>query len=118
MGLVLRTLVAKQKASTKAASPRAARTHVHSPHIPTWTMGQPELRSHHSPRTSKLGRTFAVSPAAGRLRSQNQGLHGGTRIHIILVRPLLGAVANNFIDDICSRICDRGSVAKCPAIVP
>lgn len=70
------------------------------------------------PKGLKVGENFHCV-ACGRQVSKSESGAAWRCVNIYyFVRPLLGAVANNFKDDICSWICDRGFVAKCPAIVP
>jgi hypothetical protein len=70
------------------------------------------------PKDLKIGENFRCVACGRQVAKSESGAAWRYAYTYYLVRPLLGAVANNFTDDICSRICDRGSVAKCPAIVP
>jgi hypothetical protein len=70
------------------------------------------------PKDLKIGENFRCVACGRQVAKSESGAAWRYVYTYYLVRPLLGAVANNFTDDICSRICDRGSVAKCPAVVP
>ena len=70
------------------------------------------------PKDLKIGKNFSCVACGQQVAKSESGHAYRYAYTYYLVRPLSGAVANNFTDDICSRICDRGSVAKCPAIVP
>jgi len=70
------------------------------------------------PKDLKIGENFRCVACGRQVAKSESGAAWRYAYTYYLVRPLLGAVANNFTDDIYSQICDRGSVAKCPAIVP
>jgi hypothetical protein len=69
------------------------------------------------PKDLKIGENFCCIACGRQVAKSESGAAWRYAHTYYLVCPLLGAVAN-FTDDICSRICDRGSVVKCPAIVP
>jgi hypothetical protein len=65
------------------------------------------------PKGLKIGENFPCVACGQQVAKSESGGAYRYAYTYFLVRPLLGAVANDFTDDICFWICDRGSVAKC-----
>jgi hypothetical protein len=70
------------------------------------------------PKDLKIGENFPCVACGRQVVKSESGAPWRYAYTYYLVHPLLSAVANNFTDDICSRTCDLGSVAKYPAVVP